>query len=70
MEEDLIKRQIRINRYKVVTNIILILVFLVITVYIIYNVETLKMLGSDVCRMCEKMTGGTCMKAIQIGTKG
>ena len=44
-----------------VTNIILIVVFILIGTYIFFNIESFKSLGQDVCRLCEQKTGGSCL---------
>lgn len=61
-EEELIKRNISMNKMKVISNIILIVVFIAIAVYIIVNVEAFKAVGQDVCKLCMQKTGATCIK--------
>jgi len=47
--------------FSIITNVILICVFVIIGVYIYFNLEEFKQLGSDVCRLCETKTGGVCL---------
>jgi len=48
------------NRLKVISNVILILLFIGIFIYMIVNVETLKLLQGDVCQLCMQKTGASC----------
>ena len=61
-QEELIKKQIRINRYKNITNVILIIVIVAIGIYIFYNIEAFKTMSQDVCKLCMDQTGATCFK--------
>lgn len=61
-EEEKIKLAYRMNRYKFISNLILIGFLIALAVYIVLNVEELKTLGNDVCAMCMKQTGGICYK--------
>lgn len=64
MEEDqqvLIKKNIRLNKIRIVSNIILLIVFLLIGYYIYSEIDNFKTLSSDVCRLCEQKTGGKCL---------
>jgi hypothetical protein len=61
-QEELIKKQIRINRMKNITNIILIIVILAIGAYIFLNIEAFKTMSQDVCKLCMDSTGATCYK--------
>jgi hypothetical protein len=63
-QEQLLKKSIALNRYKVITNVILIIVILVITIYVIANIEAFKVLSNDVCKMCMDKTGATCFKSV------
>lgn len=65
LEQDLINRKIKSNRFKVVTNIILIIVLLGIAAYVISNMETFKSLGGDVCKYCQLKTGAICYQPIR-----
>lgn len=61
--EQLLEQGRSILRYKkfiLITNIILILVLIGIAYYVISNVELLKILNSDVCKMCMDKTGANC----------
>jgi len=64
MEEQEIKKSIRINRIKIVADVILIIVLGLIGFYIFKEIETFKMLGSDVCKMCMEKTGATCFTGV------
>lgn len=61
MEEELIKRAIKINKRKIIADIILIIVILCLAGYIINNIESFKTLGSDVCKLCELKTNSKCI---------
>jgi len=61
-DEELIKRNISMNRFKILMDIILILVFVGIFYYIFSEIEAFKILGQDVCRLCESNTGAICFK--------
>ena len=58
--EKLITKKNKLHRYNIITNIILIIVFLLISSYIIYNFEIFKILSQDVCKMCTAKTGAIC----------
>ena len=60
-EEQLIKKKIRINRMKLVADIILIIVLIGIFSYVYSEIENFKALKGNVCRLCEQKTGGTCV---------
>jgi cytosine/uracil/thiamine/allantoin permease len=60
--EELIRKNIRINKIKIWADVILIIVFLVIAIYIFKEIELFKTLSQDVCRMCMEKTGATCFK--------
>lgn len=61
-QEALLRKSIRSNRIKIVADIILIIVILGIGWYVYSEIDNFKLLGSDVCRLCEEKTGGKCMK--------
>lgn len=61
MKEKILKS----NRFKVVTNIILIIVLVLIAIYVIVNIESFKTLSSDVCALCMNKTGATCILPIK-----
>jgi hypothetical protein len=48
------------NKLNMILNIILIVILILIGLYVWFNVEHLKSLGGDVCRLCEEKTGGIC----------
>jgi hypothetical protein len=60
MEEELIKKNIRMNRFKIIMDIILVIVLLGIFYYVYSEIELFKILGQDVCRMCQEKTGAIC----------
>ena len=64
-EQDIINRNIRMNRFKVITNVILIIVLSLIALYVILNVESFKSLGGDICKMCMDKTGAICYMPIK-----
>jgi len=57
----LILKRINFHRYQIVTDIILILVIIAIGVYVYNNIEQLKTLGNDVCKLCMIKTNSTCI---------
>ena len=59
-QEELIKKNIQLNRRKIIADIILIIVIVAISIYVIYNIESFKTLSQDVCRLCELKTNATC----------
>ena len=64
-EQDIINRNIRMNRFKVITNVILIIVLSLIALYVILNVESFKSLGGDICSYCQLKTGAICYMPIR-----
>lgn len=62
-KEDLIKKQIKLNRRKLVADIILIIIIVALAIYIITEIEAFKTLGKDVCKLCMEKTGSICYKA-------
>lgn len=60
--EELIKKNIRINKIKIWADVILIIVFLAIGIYIFKEIELFKTLSQDICRMCSEKTGAICFK--------
>jgi len=59
-EEELIKKNIRMNRFKILMDIILIIILLGISYYVFSEIETFKILGKDVCKLCQEKTGAVC----------
>ena len=51
------------SRYNlsIITNVILIIMFIALSYYIYNNIEEFKALGQDACRLCESKTGGSCL---------
>lgn len=49
---------IRAKRLAFITNIILIILFIAIGLYVYYNIEAFKTLGQDVCKLCMEKNGG------------
>lgn len=60
-DKELLERSIRLNKRKILADIILIIVLVGITTYIVMNLEHFKEIGSDVCKLCEERTGGQCL---------
>jgi hypothetical protein len=60
MEEELIKKNIRMNRFKIIMDIILVIVLLGIFYYVYSEIELFKILGKDVCKMCMEKTDAIC----------
>lgn len=65
-EQELIKKNIRMNRFKILMDVILILVIIAIGYYIFSEIEAFKILGKDVCLLCEQQTGGSCISVSRI----
>lgn len=63
--EELLKLHRR-RKLNIITNIILIIVFISILCYIIYNAELIKVMNQDWCRLCTQKTGANCFKQILI----
>jgi len=64
-EKELIRRKIKSNRFKTITNIILIIVLLGIAFYVIKEIENFKLLSSEVCNLCQQKTGAICYLPIK-----
>ena len=65
VEEELIRRKIRSNKWKIITNVFLIIVLLGIAFYVIKEIELFKMLNQDVCSYCMERTGAICYPPIK-----
>ena len=65
IEEELIRRKIRSNKWKIITNVFLIIVLLGIAFYVIKEIETFKMLNQDICAYCMERTGAICYPPIK-----
>jgi uncharacterized integral membrane protein len=52
----------RLRKLNILTNVFLIIVLVAIFIYILTNVESLKLLNGDVCKLCMQKTGATCFK--------
>ena len=59
-EEELIKKNICMNKFKIIMDIILIIVLVGIAYYIVSEIEAFKILGKDVCKLCMEKTGANC----------
>jgi len=51
----------RRRKINIITNIILIVVILIISAYVIYNIEIIKSANKDWCKLCELKTGAKCL---------
>ena len=56
------------HRYHTITNVILVIVIIAIGFYIYLNLQDLKTLSGDVCRLCEEKTGGVCQTVTPINS--
>ena len=65
-QENLLKKKIRLHRWHIITNIILIIVLLGIAFYVIKEIESFKMLSKDVCAYCIEKTGATFCPTVKI----
>lgn len=54
------EKKIKFHRYQIVTDIILIIVCVGIGIYVYNNIEQLKLLSNDVCKLCMIKTNSTC----------
>lgn len=63
-ERELLEKNIKLNRRRFVTNLILILVWVLLATYVVINIQEFKALNSDVCRLCEAKTGGQCLASV------
>ena len=63
-QEQLLKKSILMNKIKIISNIVLILLGIGIAWYMISNVELLKILNQDVCKLCMNKTGAVCYKPL------
>lgn len=61
-QEELIKRNIQLNRRRFVADIVLIVLIAFLTYYVIREIESFKILGQNVCQLCMEKTGATCFK--------
>lgn len=61
-QKELLKKSIRMNRFKILMDIILILVIVGIGYYIFSEIESFKILGKDICELCMDKTGANCIK--------
>lgn len=62
--EKTLKKNIRINKIKIFADVILIILFIGIGIYMFKEIENFKILGSDVCELCMQKTGGICSTGI------
>lgn len=56
---ELENKRIRLHTYHIIADIILIIAIGLIGFYVYNNIEHLKTLSSDVCRLCVEKTGAT-----------
>lgn len=56
----LLERSIKLNKRRIVMDLIVISMFLFGLYYIVSNIEFAKVMNGDVCRICEEKTGGLC----------
>jgi len=63
-EEELLKKKIRMHRFNIITNIILIVIILGISIYVIKEIELFKQLNQDICKLCMQKTGAICFQPI------
>ena len=59
-DEEILRKKIRLHKYHVVADIILIAVILLISCYVYSNIESFKLLNQDVCAYCMEKTGAKC----------
>lgn len=48
--------------YHIICDIVLIAIFVGLFFYVFKNIEYVKMMGGDTCRMCMDLTNATCFK--------
>lgn len=59
---------LRAKRLALISNIILIALIIGFGIYIYYNIEAFKAIGSDVCKLCINRTGMTCYSNSGLGS--
>jgi hypothetical protein len=59
--EDKSTKIIRLHRYHIITNIILIIAIILIAIYIFYNLKDVQLAGQDPCKLCTIKTGASCI---------
>jgi hypothetical protein len=50
----------------IITNLILIALLLGVAIYVYINLEDVKLMAQDPCRVCEHKTGGKCFKGLMV----
>lgn len=63
-----LKKKVHLIKYKIIVDVILILVLIAVGAYIFYNLELFKALDKDVCRLCEYKTNSVCQRIINFST--
>jgi amino acid transporter len=52
----------KVKRITLIADIILIVILILIFIYVYKEIEAFKLLGRDVCRLCELQTNASCIK--------
>jgi hypothetical protein len=60
--DQLLQRKIKLHKYQIIADIVLVVVIIFIGLYIFNNIESLKVLNNDVCKLCMSKTGATCTR--------
>jgi len=60
IEENLLKLKIKLEKRRIVADIVLIFIILCLATYIVKEIELFKALSGDVCKLCEAKTGAVC----------
>ena len=67
VEESAIEKNNKLNkwhRWHTITNIIMLVLLIGLMIYLFINIEQVKLLASDVCKICSQKTGTTCWKVM------
>ena len=59
-QEQLIRKNIFLNKIRILVEIIMVILILVIGIYLFTNIELVKLLNQDICKICMEKTGATC----------
>lgn len=59
--KELYLKEIKLHKYHITADSILIVVGLMILFYVFIHIEEFKTLSHDVCELCKKKTGATCI---------
>ena len=61
LNPELLKKYYRRKTLALIGDIILIIFFIFLTIYVVKNIEYAKSMQGDVCKICEDKTGAKCI---------